>query len=311
MRALPLAIALALGMLLAPPTLRALRARGYVSRNYRGRALPCPFGVLIVAAAVLALVPVTLIERLGHVAILYPRFEAAAIYTLGVALLGLIDDTLGSQVGDPRTGDSPADDLSSGVGPKGRSSCSSAARAAPRGLGGHARALGRGELSTGVLKAGGSLGLALLAMSLTGLSTGRWLLASAVLVLATGALNLLDLRPGRAVKAFVVLGAALTIGAGELRTLWTLGLFVGPALVAGAYDLRERAMLGDTGSNLLGALAGLWLVFSLGETGQLIALGLLIALTAYGELRSISMLVEQVPLLRRLDSVGRPEQPLK
>lgn len=290
MRWLPLLIAVSLAVILAPPTLRTMREGGYVGRNYRGRELPCPFGVLIVAAAVLTLVPVVLIERLAHVAVLYPRFAAAAVYTLGVALLGLIDDTLGSPA------PAPGCPLRS---------------AAPRGWRGHGAALMQGRLSTGVVKAAGSLGLALLATDLLDLPTGRWLLAAAVLVLATNALNLLDLRPGRAMKAFVALGAALTIGAGEPRTLCTLGLFAGPALVAGWYDLRERAMLGDTGSNLLGALAGLWLVFGLGEAGQLVALGLLVALTVYGELRSISGLVERVPLLRELDSVGRPEQPLK
>ena len=35
-------------------------------------------------------------------------------------------------------------------------------------------------------------------------------------------------------------------------------------------------MLGDTGANLLGALAGLWLVLSLSQTGQLVALALLV-----------------------------------
>ena len=34
-------------------------------------------------------------------------------------------------------------------------------------------------------------------------------------------------------------------------------------------------MLGDTGANLLGALAGLWLVLTLSSTGQLIALAVL------------------------------------
>jgi UDP-GlcNAc:undecaprenyl-phosphate/decaprenyl-phosphate GlcNAc-1-phosphate transferase len=125
-------------------------------------------------------------------------------------------------------------------------------------------------------------------------------------VLATNALNLLDLRPGRSAKAFVALAAGLTIGSRELRTLWTLGLLTGPALVAGAYDLRERALLGDTGSNLLGALAGLWIVLTLSATGQLIALALLLALSVYGELWSISELVERIPLLRQLDSLGRP-----
>jgi UDP-GlcNAc:undecaprenyl-phosphate/decaprenyl-phosphate GlcNAc-1-phosphate transferase len=279
MRALPFLLGLAFAAILAQPMLRALRTGGHVALNYRERPLPYPFGVLIVSAALLALVPIVLIERLAHVSILYPRLITVAVYALGVACLGLIDDTLGT--GTP---ENPS----------------------PRGWRGHAGAALRGELSTGSLKAAGSLGLALLAMDLTGLSRSRWLLAVAVLVLTTNALNLLDLRPGRAIKVFVALGAGLTIGVRELRPLWTLGLFAGPALIAGAYDLRERAMLGDTGANLLGALAGLWLVLSLSQTGQLIALALLVALTLYGELGSISALVQRVPLLRGLDSWGRP-----
>jgi UDP-N-acetylmuramyl pentapeptide phosphotransferase/UDP-N-acetylglucosamine-1-phosphate transferase len=279
MRVLPFALALAVAVPLARPTLRALRAGGHTRPNFRGRELPHPLGMLILMAALLALVPLTLIERVGHTSILYPGLLAVAVYALGVACLGLIDDTLGS----PRDG-APV----------------------PRGWRGHGAAALRGELSTGALKGVGSLGLALLATDFGGLTVGRWLLAAAVLVLATNALNLLDLRPGRAFKVFVLLGAGLTIGARELRPLWTLGPFVGPALVAGAYDLRERAMLGDTGANLLGALAGLWMVLTLSQTGQLIALALLVIVTVYGELRSISELVSRVPLLRELDSLGRP-----
>jgi UDP-GlcNAc:undecaprenyl-phosphate/decaprenyl-phosphate GlcNAc-1-phosphate transferase len=262
---------------LAHPVLNMLRANGHVHANYRGLELPCPAGVLIVVAATAALVPLELIERLAHVHVFYcPQTEVVLLYGFGVAALGLIDDTLGSSEGDPR------------------------------GWRGHVAALMHGRLSSGVVKAVGSLGLALAATDRLGLSVGRWLLATGVLVLATNALNLLDLRPGRAVKALVVLGAALTIGAGELRQLLTLGVFAGPALVAGWFDLREQAMLGDTGANLLGALAGLWIVLTVGETGQLIALALLLALTVYGELRSISELVQRVPLLRWVDSLGSP-----
>ena len=58
----------------------------------------------------------------------------------------------------------------------------------------------------------------------------------------------------------------------------------------GAYfTLRERAMLGDTGSNLIGALIGIWLVTTLSDPGRLIALGVLVVLTVYGEFRSISV----------------------
>jgi UDP-GlcNAc:undecaprenyl-phosphate GlcNAc-1-phosphate transferase len=280
MHALPFLLALASAAVLAPGVLRMLSDGGHVKANYRARTLPFPFGVLALAAALLALIPLMLVQVLGSSDVFHPEIFPIAVYVVGVLALGLIDDTLGDR--------------------------SEGGRPAPRGWRGHGGALLRGELSTGALKAGGSLGLALLAMSWLGLSNGRWLLAAAVLVLATNAFNLLDLRPGRSTKAFVLLGLGLGLGSGEVRPLWGLGLFVAPALVAGLFDLRERAMLGDTGANLLGALAGLWLVLTLSGTGQLVALALLVALTVYGELRSISALVERTPGLRQLDSLGRP-----
>jgi UDP-GlcNAc:undecaprenyl-phosphate/decaprenyl-phosphate GlcNAc-1-phosphate transferase len=277
MHPLPVILALICAAALAPALLRALSEGGHTRANYRGRMLPFPFGVLTLAAALLALIPLELVQRLASTRLLPNELAPIALYVLGVLALGLLDDTLGH----------------GGSG-------------APRGWRGHGAATLRGELSTGALKAAGSLGLALLAMSYLGLSNGRWLLAAAVLVLATNVFNLLDLRPGRATKAFVLLGAGLAIGSADLRPLWQLGLFAAPALVAGAYDLRERVMLGDTGANLLGALAGLWLVLTLSGAGQLVALALLAAITLYGELRSISALLERTPGLRRLDSWGRP-----
>jgi len=282
MHALPFLLALAAAALLAAPLLRSLREGGHTRTNYRDRRLPFPFGVLAPAAALLALVPVMLVQRLASTQVLEPELLPIAVYALGVLVLGLIDDTL-----------SPAPEPAAGV-------------PAQRGWRGHGAAVLRGEFSTGALKAAGSLGLALLAMSYLDLSKGRWLLATGVLVLATNLFNLLDLRPGRSLKAFALLGAGLTIGSADLGALWALGLFAAPALLAGLYDLRERAMLGDTGANLLGALAGLWLVLTLSGTGQLVALALLAVITLYGELRSLSSLIERTPGLRELDSWGRP-----
>jgi UDP-GlcNAc:undecaprenyl-phosphate/decaprenyl-phosphate GlcNAc-1-phosphate transferase len=280
MHALPFAVAILLAAILAPALLRMLEEGGHARPNYRDRMLAHPFGVLVPTVALIALVPLMALQRFGSGDTFYPETLPIALYALGVLVLGLIDDTLAPASGE----------LSN----------------APRGWRGHGRALMQGQLSTGVLKAGGSLGLALLAASYMGFSEERWLLAAAVLVLATNAFNLLDLRPGRSAKVFVLLGAGLTIGAAEVRPLWALGLFAAPALIAGVYDLRERAMLGDTGANLLGALAGLWLVMTLSGVGQLIALGLLLAITLYGELRSISGFIERTRVLRELDSWGRP-----
>jgi UDP-GlcNAc:undecaprenyl-phosphate GlcNAc-1-phosphate transferase len=129
----------------------------------------------------------------------------------------------------------------------------------------------------------------------------------ALLILATNLFNLLDLRPGRAEKALVLLGLGLCLGAWTAQPLELLGIFVGPVLVGALFTLRERAMLGDTGSGLVGAIAGVWLLTTLDETGRLVALGIVAALSVYGEYRSISKTIEAVPPLRSLDSLGRVE----
>jgi UDP-N-acetylmuramyl pentapeptide phosphotransferase/UDP-N-acetylglucosamine-1-phosphate transferase len=269
-------IGAAAALALAPSLLGQMRAGGLTRANYRGRQLPFPAGVLILLAALIALIVLAPLQQLEATRVLHPETTAIVAYVLGVAFLGLLDDLLGE-----------------------------ALAGGPRGLRGHGRAFARGRLSTGALKAAGTTGLALYVASSFSHSTGRWLLAAAVLVCATHAFNLLDLRPGRAIKALALLGAGLTIAAGT-RALYSLGLFLGPALVAGVYDLRERALLGDTGASVLGALAGLWLVLTLSPLGQGLALAALLAIALYGEFRSLSAPIERLPLLRHLDSLGRP-----
>ena len=127
----------------------------------------------------------------------------------------------------------------------------------------------------------------------------------ALLILATNLGNLLDLRPGRAEKALGLLALGLCLGAWTLAPFELLGIFAGPILVGAWLTLRERAMLGDTGSNLIGAIAGVWLLTALGADARLVALGVVLALTVYGEMRSISATIESVPPLRWLDSLGR------
>jgi UDP-N-acetylmuramyl pentapeptide phosphotransferase/UDP-N-acetylglucosamine-1-phosphate transferase len=219
-------------------------------------------------------VPLALLGRFADTSILPAGLGLVVPYALGVAFLGLADDAVS--------------------GPE-------------RGWRGHGAAILRGGFSTGALKAVGALGLALYVLEAAGRrDAADYLLAAAVLVLATNLFNLLDLRPGRAVKAFVLLGIGLTAGAWDARPLAALGLFACPVLVVGVYDVRERAMLGDTGSNLIGALAGLWLVLTLSTLGLAIAAGLMLLATAYGEIRSLSALIDRTPPLRFLDSIGRP-----
>jgi len=272
-QALPFVFSLLVAVVLVPLVLARLAEAGLTRENYRGRILPVPLGLAIVPVALIALIPVMLLARLTDLDVYPDNLGFAIVFVPGIALLGLIDDVL------------------SGAG---------------RGWRGHGKDLMSGALSTGVLKAAGTLGLALLVASSLPGSDADYLLATAVLVLATNAFNLLDLRPGRSVKAFVLLGIGLTIATQNTQALAGLGLFIAPVLVAGFFDLREKAMLGDAGSNAIGALAGLWLVLTLDTDGQLIALVVLVLVNLFGEFRSISKAIERLPLLRHLDSLGRP-----
>lgn len=271
----PLAIGLAL--LVVPAGARGLRDAGLVRANYRGARLAFPLGAVLATVALVTLAPLAFLNDRADLDLLDPELRRWLPYLLGIAFLGFLDDALGQ----------------------------GEASATPRGWRGHGRALREGSLSTGAIKAIGALALAAYVASGRGLESWRYLADVALLILTTNLGNLLDLRPGRAEKALALLGAGLCLGAWTLVPLELLGIFAGPILVGAWLTLRERAMLGDTGSNLIGAVAGVWLLTTLSPDARLIALAVVAALTIYGELRSISATIESVPPLRWLDSLGR------
>jgi UDP-GlcNAc:undecaprenyl-phosphate/decaprenyl-phosphate GlcNAc-1-phosphate transferase len=295
--ALPLALSLGIAALIAPPLVGALRATGRVLPNHRGDPVPFPTGIVIVAASAFTLASLALIGGLTGLDLLPNAAPTAAVFVIGVALLGLVDDLLGGRVGvASRRRDSSRVSRDEASGPCGPP---------PRGLRRHARALARGHPSTGVIKALGTLLLSAVVVSGREASPAEGALAVAVLVLSAHAFNLLDLRPGRSIKAFHALAAALALASLDPAPLWTLGVFLGPVLVLLPLDLRAGGMLGDTGASAIGAVAGLWIVLALPAVGQAVALLVLVAVAIYGELRSITALVERTPLLRQLDSLGR------
>jgi UDP-GlcNAc:undecaprenyl-phosphate GlcNAc-1-phosphate transferase len=271
----PLAIALAVAML--PAGARGLRDAGLVRANYRGAELAFPLGAILATVALVALAPLAVLNDRADLDLLAPELRRWLPYLLGVAFLGFLDDALGR----------------------------GAAADTPRGWRGHARALREGRLSTGAIKAIGALALAAYVVSGRGLESWRYVADIALLLLATNLFNLLDLRPGRAEKGLALLGAGLCLFAWTLEPIELLGIFAGPILVGAWLTLGEKAMLGDTGSNLVGAVAGVWLLTVLGPDARLVALAIVLVLTVYGELRSISATIEQVPPLRWLDSLGR------
>jgi UDP-N-acetylmuramyl pentapeptide phosphotransferase/UDP-N-acetylglucosamine-1-phosphate transferase len=236
--------------------------------------------------------PITLLEgpayalaAAGAVALapgLAPRVRAgAALATAGAAAFGMLDD----------------------LGETGTS----------KGLKGHLGELARGRLTTGGAKVLGIgvTGLAAAALALprdddrAGRATRLVDVATSGALVAGSAnlLNLLDLRPGRALKATLLWAAPLAATSGPGGALAAAA--AGPAVALLPEDLGERAMLGDTGANAAGALLGTALVAGTGRRTRLAVLAGVVALTLASERWSFTKVIASTPGLRELDALGR------
>lgn len=207
-----------------------------------------------------------------------------------------------------------------------------------KGLKGHLGALAHGQVTTGVIKIAGIGASALAASALVGSKatsvSGKAadLALNTVLIAGTANLaNLLDLRPGRALKATVLVAtplsyfscaAAKTSASGasgaasatpaapasasgaSAQRLLASGLNAA-AITALVEDLQETTMLGDTGANAAGALLGTSLAANdswklrLGTT--LGVVGLILA----SEKVSFSKVIAANPALNWLDQLWR------
>lgn len=141
--------------------------------------------------------------------------------------------------------------------------------------------------------AGRTTGVAkLVGLPIVGIAATRSLSGGLLVAAWANLVNQLDTKPGRALKAYLLVALALRAP-------------VGFAVLVLPYDLRERAMLGDGGSNALGAMLGLRSVERFHGWGRWAALGALAGLNLLGERRSLGALIERTPGLRELDRLGR------
>lgn len=172
--------------------------------------------------------------------------------------------------------------------------------AAIKGFQGHFR---QGRLSTGGLKALGGFFASLAGGSLLTRSWLELILNGAIIALGANLLNLLDLRPGRAGKFFLLLGLPLFLL--SRSALLPFGVLL--SAVAGylPWDLRRLAMMGDAGSNALGAALGLAVVLIAKGPWKWILAFLLLSLNVLSEKVSFSKIIEANPVLKFIDHLGR------
>jgi UDP-N-acetylmuramyl pentapeptide phosphotransferase/UDP-N-acetylglucosamine-1-phosphate transferase len=267
-----------LGAVAANAALRASRRVGKPEQlertNFHGRTVTLAGGPALAAAA-------TATSAMGAPS---GRLAAASLLAGGASgAVGLYDDIVGAR-------------------PDQKSA---------KGFRGHVSALRDGKITSGLVKVAGVGAAALGASALVEADsarprgrTGRLLnvlLGAGVIAGAANLINLLDLRPGRALKAGLIVSAPLLGGEAG-------GLLAGPVGAVAALlpaDLDEQIMLGDAGANSLGALIGLRAIANTGLARRAALLAGLAALTAASEKVSFTKVIESTPGLRELDELGR------
>jgi UDP-N-acetylmuramyl pentapeptide phosphotransferase/UDP-N-acetylglucosamine-1-phosphate transferase len=170
-----------------------------------------------------------------------------------------------------------------------------------RGLKGHLKALvTEGVVTTGMLKVW-LVGIASLYVAYR--TADGWLDGLAnftALMLTVNFFNMLDLRPGRALKCFFL----LTFPFVGVMPVFISGV-IGMAAAIFEKDVKGKCMLGDTGSNFLGATAGVLLVYFLPPYLLWPLILFLAVVHIWSEVHSISEWIERQPLLGYLDRWGR------
>ncbi len=237
------------------------------AENHRGKRVPRTLGFALAGGGAISTGMVALFDRAGVGAAGWVACGASVL----VFVAGLVDD------------------LTPG---------------GPRGLSGHLRALVAGHVTSGIVKLF-VVGASSLVAVAAGPQRGGIVRISGVVLIA-GAANLwngLDVRPGRACRfsypAFVSVGAFP----------WPLAPFVPgialAALLVLPWDTGERAMLGDSGANLLGFAVGIAIYYALPNDVVWIAAAVALVLNLLAETVTLSRLIDVVPPLRWFDRLGR------
>jgi len=250
--------------------LSMLEQAGAVGKNYRGVDIPLSAGISFPIAVLAVFLIYVFFSWYDN------SYHLFMFGIMSISFLGFIDDMLGKRNA--------------------------------MGFKGHFGALFKGKLTTGGLKALGGGLIALFLAHFHSSGTGNIILNALIIALFTNMLNLLDLRPGRAIKGYLFFLLVIVVLAGG-RIDW---LLIAPLLGAVIYyfiiDLRAGAMMGDAGSNVLGLTLGYLSIINLSLLFRIGILIFLMAMHLYTEKYSLTKTIEKVPLLKAIDKLGRSSE---
>ena len=251
--------------LFIPRIFKMLKTGGMVVKNYKGRSVVTSMGLTFIFPCALSITPFMAMGiEAEHMAFL------TVITSLG--LVGFIDDVVGD--------------------------------ATIKGIKGHMAELIKGRISTGGIKLIMGALVGLLVSSHYHKSLMAWAIYGLLFSLLVNFINLMDLRPGRAIKAFLLTAIVLMI-LGGFSNVWMLIPIMAalPFYIKG--EMEEKYMLGDAGSNLLGGITGLYAVNAVPLAPAAAVAAALLSIHAIAEYYSLSRFIESIPALRFIDELWR------
>ena len=250
---------------LKPRVILLLYTKGLRTSNYHGKEVVYGTGLAFLIPCILSVLP--LWEKIGK-----DNFIVYLVMLLSMTLMGYLDDSLGDST--------------------------------RKGFKDHISGLLSGYLTTVIIKIVLALIIGFIISKTYYTSLLDIAFHSTLFCLCVNFINLLDLRPGRAIKGFTVLVLFISLFS-NFRSLWIiLPIFSGLSIYI-KDEMNERYMLGDTGSNLLGGVLGLY-ILNVGRPWTKFGLyGILLILHFIAEFRSFSEIIDSSSILKRMDSLGQ------
>ncbi len=237
--------------------------------NYKGEMIPVSMGIVFLPMIIIngIIVAFFTVDGISMLCLFLFIFGMMAMF-----FAGIIDDTIGNR------------DVS--------------------GLKGHFKSLFKGKLTTGGFKAlfGGFVGL-IISVSISKNITDI-IINTLIIALSTNLMNLFDLRPGRAIKVYLVI--MITIFITLTGYIKILPLLILPNVLAYFnFDLKAKAMMGDTGSNVLGISIGILMAFGYTLNVRIGWLVFLVLIHLLTEKFSLTKIIEKNKVLNFIDRLGR------
>jgi len=261
-------VAFIISYIFTPKTLNMLKMGGLMKSNCHGITIPSTAGIIFSAALAVTYVLLAVFYYVNIDAYTYLGFISL------ISMAGLVDDVAGNRNN--------------------------------RGFSGHfSFLLKKREFTTGIWKAGLGGIVAVLAAAL--FSTSWWdiIINTLLVALMTNVFNLLDVCPGRSIKVFFLASLLVMIFLPSYTANILLYPLAGAVGAYAAYDLQGKAMMGDTGSNLIGLALGLAIMAGGNIEIRILTVVLLLILHVVSERFSFSQVINNNKVLFLLDRLGR------